>query len=80
MVYEKNNKLVDVYLTHFGGFDGVFEELTEAEQVFLCVWDIVNEVNNGGFGQYYYNPSGNRSFFACAALEKIGARGDSGWA
>jgi hypothetical protein len=48
-------------------------EITEAERVFICVWQLEAEVNNGGFAQYYTNSSGDLAADAPAALEAIGA-------
>jgi hypothetical protein len=61
--------------------DGVFKryqaigysELSLPEKVFLCVWDLEGEIYNGGFGQYYYNSSGNHACDAVDALRAIGA-------
>lgn len=51
-----------------------FEELTRPEQVFLCVWELESEVNNGGFDQYFSNTSGDLARHVEAALDAIGAR------
>jgi len=48
-------------------------QLTEAEQVFVCVWQLEAEVNNGGFSQYYSNSSGDLAIDTPQALEAIGA-------
>lgn len=50
-----------------------FDELTEAEQVFVAIWELEAEVNNGGFEQYYYNSSGDTAYFVVEALERVGA-------
>jgi hypothetical protein len=34
-------------------------EMSEAERVFICIWQLEAEVNNGGFTQYFTNSSGD---------------------
>lgn len=53
-------------------------EMTEPERVFVCVWQLEAEVNNGGFAQYYTNSSGDLAADAPAALEAIGATHTAG--
>jgi hypothetical protein len=48
-------------------------EMSDAERVFICIWQLEAEVNNGGFAQYYTNSSGDLASAAPAALESIGA-------
>jgi len=48
-----------------------FENLTEPEKVIFCTWQFVCEVNNGGFHQYFSNPSGEFAAENVAALEKV---------
>ena len=50
-----------------------FAELTETEQILVTIWGIEAEVNNGGFGQYFHNATGDQAFFAPHALRSIGA-------
>ena len=50
-----------------------FKNLTEAEKTFIYVEMIENEINNGGFDQYFFNSSGDYSLEALEALKKIGA-------
>ena len=47
--------------------------LTPAEKVFLRVWNLEAEVNNGGFNQYYQNSAGDHALETPAALREIGA-------
>ena len=54
-------------------FETPFEELTEPERVFVAVWTLEADVNNGGFDQYYLNSSGDHAWFAPTALRAIGA-------
>lgn len=47
--------------------------LTGPERVFLCVWNLEAEVNNGGFGQYFDNSAGDHAAATPAALRSLGA-------
>src|SRR5262249_4482588 len=58
--------------------DHGFESLNRAEQIFLCIWELEAEVNNGGFHQYYFNDGGDRAAEAVEALETIGAARTAG--
>ena len=49
------------------------EALSSAERVFLHVWNLEAEVNNGGFEQFYYNSSGDYALQTPGALREIGA-------
>ncbi len=70
---DKNSLLID--LAEKGRFWNVaFEDLSSSEQVFLAIWDLESEVNNGGFEQYYCNSSGDTAFAVLSALEQIGAQ------
>lgn len=48
-------------------------QLTEPEKVFICIWQLESEVNNGGFSQYYSNSAGNLAMDTPTSLEAIGA-------
>jgi Domain of unknown function (DUF4375) len=50
-----------------------YQALHSPERVFLCVWELEAEVNNGGFDQYYFNEPGGRAIEAVRALVAIGA-------
>ncbi|MFN0244997.1 MAG: DMP19 family protein [Planctomycetota bacterium] len=50
-----------------------FDELSLAERVFLAIWELESEVNNGGFHQYFSNSSGDTAFAVCDSLDAIGA-------
>ena len=52
--------------------------LSEPERVFVRVWQLEAEVNNGGFAQYYFNSAGDLAAEAPAALEAIGATHTAG--
>ena len=47
--------------------------LSPAERVFLCVWNLEAEVNNGGFEQFFINSAGDNALETPAALREIGA-------
>jgi hypothetical protein len=49
------------------------EALSGAERVFLYVWNLEAEVNNGGFDQFYINSAGDYAGVTPAALREIGA-------
>ena len=50
-----------------------FRSLSTAERVFLCVWNLEAEVNNGGFEQFYINSAGDNALETPSALREIGA-------
>lgn len=54
-------------------FDTPFDELTVPERVFVAIWMLEADVNNGGFDQYYLNSAGDHAWFAPEALRAIGA-------
>ncbi len=58
-IAEKLNRLVSGQELYFGLID--FDGLNPAEQVLIGVWELVNEVYNGGFIQYFHNSSRARS-------------------
>lgn len=47
--------------------------LAPKEQVFLLVWSLEAEVNNGGFHQFFFNSTGDRFAETAEALRTIGA-------
>jgi hypothetical protein len=51
-----------------------YENLTRPEKVFVCVWGLEGEVNNGGFDQYYFNSSGDHALDAEESFKAIGAK------
>lgn len=55
-----------------------FEDLFEPEKVFMSVWILRNEVNNGGFAQYYENSYSENAEFAVTALRALGAHETAG--
>lgn len=55
-------------------FDGrQLSDLDEADQILVVIWGLEADVNNGGFGQYYYNGAGDQALLAPWALRTIGA-------
>ncbi|HEX3313631.1 MAG TPA: DMP19 family protein [Gemmataceae bacterium] len=51
-----------------------YDKLSQPQKVFVCVWELEGEVNNGGFDQYYFNSSGDHALDATASLETIDAK------
>jgi hypothetical protein len=51
-----------------------YDNLSQPEKVFVCVWGLEGDVYNGGFEQYYVNPVGDNAREAVDALKAIGAR------
>jgi len=54
-------------------WDGGLASLSPPEQVFVTIWELEAEVNNGGFTQYYTNSAGDHAERAAQSLETIGA-------
>lgn len=52
---------------------GGFSALTEPERVVFCVDKLEQEVNNGGFEQYFRNSSGDNAAVTPSALRALGA-------
>jgi hypothetical protein len=48
-------------------------ELRPAEQALIAIWELEQEVYNGGFLQYFQNSSGNHVPFICDVLRRVGA-------
>jgi len=53
--------------------DERFCDLSRSEQIFILVWELEAEVNNGGFHQFSFNSAGDRVSRTPAALRTIGA-------
>jgi len=65
--FELNNRLIDqVYHPDVG-----FDRFTDGEKTVFTIRELVNEVLNGGFHQYFRNSSGARHAAAEAALERL---------
>ncbi len=68
------NSLIKISEAVFARYSKVgFSHLSKPEQVFVCVWSLEAEVNNGGFDQFYFNSSGDHAVETVDALESIGA-------
>jgi Domain of unknown function (DUF4375) len=50
-----------------------FDELPPVERALIAIWELEQEVYNGGFLQYLQNWSGNRVPFICEILRGIDA-------
>jgi hypothetical protein len=50
------------------------EKLTLSEKNIVYIGELENEVNNGGFHQYFFNSSGNSTMETINALEVIGSK------
>ncbi|HEV3082171.1 MAG TPA: DMP19 family protein [Gemmataceae bacterium] len=50
-----------------------FRRLSKPQKVYYCVWLLNAEVRNGGFAQYFVNPSGNLAHLSLKALRVLGA-------
>jgi hypothetical protein len=51
-----------------------FKNLSTPERVFLVIWELESEVNNGGFYQYFHNSSGALAPHVVGALKTIHAK------
>lgn len=65
------SELADAPTAHYA--ETPFEELSEAEQVFITVRELDERVADGGFRQYFEEPSGDHAARVLEALEEIGA-------
>jgi Domain of unknown function (DUF4375) len=50
-----------------------FDELEPAEKALVGTWELVNEVYNGGFVQYFHNSSGAHAKPMVEVLQSVGA-------
>ena len=50
-----------------------YNDLSSPERVFLVIWELESEVNNGGFHQYFYNSGGALAPHVVGALKTIDA-------
>lgn len=51
-----------------------FEGLDQHAKIAVCLHQLEAQVNNGGFGQFFFNSSGEYTMDTISALEKVGAR------
>lgn len=71
---EMNRRLIKLSESPTARFWHVdYDKLTIPEQVFLLIWELESEVNNGGFHQYFYNSSGALAPNVVSALKALGA-------
>ena len=70
-----NNFLIDMIssVCEKCEYGEAIEKLNEYERVFFVTQTLEQEVNNGGFSQYFFNSSGNFSNELEDAFTKIGA-------
>ncbi|MDE6471372.1 MAG: DMP19 family protein [Eubacterium sp.] len=54
-------------------YGDAMENINEYERIFYIAQELEGEVNNGGFAQYFYNPSGNFASETVNAFTQIGA-------
>lgn len=54
-------------------WDEGLSNLSPEEQVFVTVWELEAEVNNGGLAQYYFNSAGDNAQQVVGSLEAVGA-------
>jgi len=71
---EMNRRLIKLSESPTARFWRVdYDKLTIPEQVFLLIWELESEVNNGGFHQYFYNSSGALAPNVVSALKTLNA-------
>ena len=71
---EMNRRLIKLSESPTAPFWRVdYDTLSTPERVFLLIWELESEVNNGGFHQYFYNSSGALAPHVVSALKAIGA-------
>ncbi|MGN0518871.1 MAG: DMP19 family protein [Acutalibacteraceae bacterium] len=72
---QKDNLVVDMCDTIYKKceYGNDIEKLNEYERVFFVTQTLEQEVNNGGFSQFFYNSSGDFSNELVDAFTKIGA-------
>lgn len=63
----------DAVLTRLGAGGGMLDCLTAPQRAYYVAWACDAEVRNGGFAQYFVNPTGRSAGEAAAAFEAIGA-------
>ncbi|MDE2506571.1 MAG: DMP19 family protein [Planctomycetota bacterium] len=65
-------KLSESKRTDFGKVD--FAQQSDPQKVFSAIWELENNVNNGGFDLYFRNCETAEIEYATTALRSIGAR------
>lgn len=57
----------------WGLFATGIDDQSSTQRVFVRVWNVMMEVNNGGLNQYFFNSYSDRAFETVEALAIIGA-------
>lgn len=72
---DKNNMVMALhdYLTKKSSYGKKIKKLSKEEAIFYLCQVLEVEINNGGFNQYFFNPSGNYSLETLQALKLINA-------
>ena len=50
-----------------------YEKLSDADKIFVSVWSLKGEVDNGGFEQWLFNTSGDWAYDTTRCLIELGA-------
>ena len=72
-VAQMNASLSALASTHAHLFDQAIADLTPAQRLFRCVWELEGEVNGGGFHLYFTNADGALVGSSVEALKTLGA-------
>ena len=51
-----------------------FGSLNKEQRIVAAIWNLEAEINNGGFDQFYSNPTGDHALFTEEALSAIGSK------
>jgi Domain of unknown function (DUF4375) len=70
-IAQKLNSLVSSRELYMGLL--CFDKLSSAEQALIGTWELINEVYNGGFAQYFHNSSRKHATPMVAVFRSIGA-------
>ena len=71
---DKTVMAIDNYINQISNYGNHIGKLTEPQKTFLFIENLEREVNNGGFNQFYFNPTGDYSQETVDALLVIGAK------
>lgn len=72
-VQEKERALLAVRDRIAARGDVQLEALAHSDRVFVAIWTLEAELNNGGFSQWLFNSDGDHAEFSVAALREVGA-------
>ena len=72
---DKNGSIIELdnYICKFCEYGDRLDKLTEPQKNFYYNQNLEREVNNGGFNQFYLNPSGDFAHETVNSLKEIGA-------